>query len=74
MEPMLTTADDLDDDLLDDRTDEDILIYEWRAEQLRRLGLSAPMAYGFAALVDWHAIAALVERGCPPELALQIAS
>jgi hypothetical protein len=27
----------------------------------------------FADLVDWHAIAELVERGCPPRLALEIA-
>ena len=27
----------------------------------------------FAALVDWHEVAALVARGCPPDLALEIA-
>jgi hypothetical protein len=26
----------------------------------------------FADLVDWHAIAELVERGCSPQLALDI--
>jgi hypothetical protein len=72
MEPMLPTVDDLDDDIPEVRTDEDILIYEWRAEQLRRLGLPAPQAYAFAELVDWHEIAALVDCGCPPKLALEI--
>jgi hypothetical protein len=24
-------------------------------------------------LVDWHEVARLVEKGCPPELALEIA-
>jgi hypothetical protein len=50
--------------------DEEILVHEWRIEQLQSLGLRAAVAEKFAALVDWHDIAALVERGCPPELAL----
>jgi hypothetical protein len=54
------------------RDDEEILVHEWRVEQLRSLGLRAAIAERFAALVDWHDIAALVERGCPPELALEI--
>lgn len=52
--------------------DEGILVHEWRIEQLQSLGLRAAVAEKFAALVDWHDIAALVERGCPPELALEI--
>jgi hypothetical protein len=51
---------------------EEILVHEWRVEQLQSLGLRAVLAERFAALVDWHDIAALVERGCPPELALEI--
>jgi hypothetical protein len=31
------------------------------------------LSVAFAGLVDWHEIAALVARGCPPELALEIA-
>jgi hypothetical protein len=31
------------------------------------------IAETFAGLVDWHALAALVERGCSPELGLEIA-
>jgi hypothetical protein len=54
-------------------TAEELAIHAWRAEQLRRLGLSSTLAETFAGLVDWHDIAALVARGCPPELALEIA-
>jgi len=54
-------------------TDEEWTVQSWRAEQLRRLGLSHIVAETFAGLVDWHEIAALVARGCPPELALEIA-
>ncbi|MDX6511396.1 MAG: hypothetical protein QOE36_900 [Gaiellaceae bacterium] len=58
---------------VDDAADEELLIQAWRAEQLSRLGLSRILAETFADLVDWHDIAALVARGCPPKLALQIA-
>jgi hypothetical protein len=44
----------------------------WRVEQLRRLGLPNVLATTFADLVDWHALAGLIDRGCPPELALEI--
>ena len=52
--------------------DEEILVHEWRAEQLQRLGLSRLIAEGFAGRVDWHDLATLVARGCSPELALDI--
>ena len=55
-----------------ERTDEEILVHAWRAEQLERLGLSRVVAEGFASRVDWHAVAALVKRGCAPDLALDI--
>jgi hypothetical protein len=54
------------------RVDEEILVHEWRAEQLQRLGLSRLVAEGFAGRVDWHDLAGLVARGCSPELALGI--
>lgn len=54
------------------RNDEEVLVHEWRIEQLQGLGVAAALAEKFAGLVDWHDIAALVERGCPPELALEI--
>lgn len=47
-------------------------IHDWRAEQLRRLGLPAAHAARAADRVDWHAVAALVARGCPPALAVRI--
>jgi hypothetical protein len=46
--------------------------HHWRAEQLRNIGLPLVLAENFADRVDWHAIAALVKRGCPPVLALEI--
>jgi hypothetical protein len=69
MEPILIS----DAELVDYTTEEELLIHAWCAEQLRRLGLGRVLAETFAGLVDWHEIAALVARGCPPELALEIA-
>jgi len=57
---------------LDEGTNEIRRVRAWREEQLRRLGLPSLVAEAFADLVDWHALAALVDRGCPPELALEI--
>ena len=51
---------------------EDRLVREWRTLQLQRLGLSRVLAGRFAEIVDWHEVASLVERGCPPDLALMI--
>jgi hypothetical protein len=67
MEPLLMPP-----DLLDDEDPEELLVREWRTEQLLRLGLPHTLAATFADLVDWHAMAELVERGCPPRLALEI--
>ena len=47
-------------------------MYAWRVERLAGLGLSKLVAAAVAPLVDWHEIARLVERGCSPELALEI--
>ncbi len=52
--------------------DEDEMVRAWREEQLRRLGLLPVLARIFADHVDWHEIASLVRRGCPPALALDI--
>jgi thiosulfate reductase cytochrome b subunit len=57
---------------LDHSVMEALRVRAWRAEQLRRLGLPHMLADTFADLVDWHTLAGLVERGCPPELALEI--
>jgi hypothetical protein len=48
------------------------LVHEWRVAQLTRLGIPAPLAEAVAADVEWHQVAALVHRGCPPRLALRI--
>jgi hypothetical protein len=52
--------------------DEDVLVHDWRAEQLRKLGVPESLASDFADQVDWREVAALVERGCPPRLALEV--
>jgi hypothetical protein len=40
--------------------------------QLTRLGIPGLLAEDAAGHVDWHEIARLVQRGCPPLLALRI--
>jgi hypothetical protein len=55
-----------------EESEEDARVYAWRVEQLSGLGLSHMIASAAASLVDWHEIARLVERGCSPELALEI--
>jgi hypothetical protein len=49
------------------------LVHDWRVSQLMRLGIPAPLAELYADRIDWHQIARLVQRGCPPRLALRIA-
>ena len=67
IEPLFIPLDDLLDEI-----DEELLVHGWRAEQLVRIGLPSTLAEAFADLVDWHALADLVESGCPPRLALEI--
>ena len=67
MESIVTPTEGLD------RGDREALaVRAWRTEMLRRLGLPYILAEAFADLVDWHAIADLVERGCSLSLALDI--
>jgi hypothetical protein len=67
MESIVTPTEGLD------RGDREALaVRAWRTEQLRRLGLPYMLAETFADLVDWHAVADLVERGCSLGLALDI--
>jgi hypothetical protein len=47
-------------------------VHDWRAARLTRLGIPWPVAEAAAGHVDWHQMAALVQRGCPPWLALRI--
>jgi hypothetical protein len=65
----LTTIPELS---VDPRANEDALVHEWRGEKLRDLGLPHALAEQVADSVDWHDVAALVERGCPAELAVEI--
>jgi hypothetical protein len=51
---------------------DELLVHEWRVRQLTRLGIPGLLAEGAANRVDWHEIARLVQRGCPPLLALRI--
>jgi hypothetical protein len=56
-----------------EREGEESRVYAWRVEQLASLGLSTTIADAVATIVDWHDVARLVQKGCPPELALEIA-
>ena len=59
-------------------TDHDVIdnhespVHRWRVSRLERLGIPEPLAEMYADHVDWHQIARLVQRGCPPRLALRI--
>ena len=55
--------------------DEGERIVAWRARLLRDAGFPATLAARMAALrgVDIHELLSLVDRGCPPELAVRIA-
>jgi hypothetical protein len=46
----------------------------WRADCLRRAGLERSIAEGVArdSGFDLHALLELIDRGCPPELAVRI--
>ena len=48
----------------------------WRLRRLVDAGFALPLALQLAATpgVDLHALLALVDRGCPPELAARILS
>jgi hypothetical protein len=66
MEPMLHRTD------ADSCPKEELRLLAWRREQLLALGASRSLANAYAELVDWHEVSALVEQGCPPDLALEI--
>jgi hypothetical protein len=51
---------------------DEMLVHNWRVSQLTRLGISGPLAEVYADRIDWHQVARLVQRGCPPGLALRI--
>ena len=49
-------------------------VIRWRREQLAEVGFAPPVAARLAEdpRYDLHALIELVERGCPPELAVRI--
>ena len=51
---------------------DDRLARRWRMARLTGLGVPRPPAQAAADHVDWHQVATLVRRGCPPRLALRI--
>ena len=51
---------------------EELLVHNWRAAQLKRLGVPGPLAEAYADHLDWHQVAHLVDRGCPLRLAVRI--
>ena len=51
---------------------EELLVHNWRVTQLTRLGIPGSVAETYADRIDWHEVARLVRRGCPPRLALRI--
>ena len=51
---------------------DEMLVHNGRVSQLTRLGISGPLAEVYADRIDWHQVARLVQRGCPPGLALRI--
>ena len=50
----------------------DLHVHRWRVSQLTRLGIPGPLAEVYADHLDWHQVARLVQRGCPPGLALRV--
>jgi hypothetical protein len=51
---------------------DNLLVHNWRVSQLMRLGVPGSLAETYADRIDWHQIAQLMQRGCPPRLALRI--
>ena len=51
---------------------EELLVHNWRVERLTGLGVPGTLAGAYADHLDWHQVARLVQRGCPPRLALRI--
>ena len=66
MGPLITRHDAIDHD--------ESSVHNWRASQLKRLGMPGPLAEVYADRIDWHQIARLVQHGCPVRLALRIVS
>jgi hypothetical protein len=64
MKPAITVRDAAEE--------EELLVHEWRVARLAQFGIPQSLAEVYADHIDWHQIARLVQRGCPPRLALRI--
>ena len=53
--------------------EEELVVHTWRVARLTQLGIPRSLAEVYADRLDWHQVARLVQRGCPPRLALRIA-
>ena len=51
---------------------DEVLVHNWRVDRLTRFGVPRSLAEIYADRLDWHQVARLVQRGCPPRLALRI--
>ena len=51
---------------------DELLVHNWRAWQLTRLGIPGPPAEVYADRIAWHQVAQLMQRACPARLALRI--
>ena len=47
---------------------ERLLVHNWRVARLTLLGVPGSLAEVYADHLDWHQVARLVQRGCPPRL------
>ena len=52
--------------------DEGLLVHDWRVARLAQFGIPQSLAEVYADHIDWRQVARLVQRGCPPRLALRI--
>ena len=52
--------------------EEEVLVHTWRVARLTQLGIPRAVAEVEAGRLDWHHVARLAQRGCPPQLALRI--
>jgi len=64
MKPAITVRDAAEE--------EELLVHEWRVARLAQFGIPQSLAEVYADHIDWHQVARLVQRGCPPRLALRI--
>jgi hypothetical protein len=57
---------------LDQVSTDGLLVHDWRADQLCRVGVPRGLAETVAGRDDWREIARVIRHGCPPALAVEI--